>query len=178
MAAGQSIKALALGYLARREHSRAELQRKLESKLCAKLARAPAEQEGCGPVGVDDDTPSEESPTQRLERIGQTLDELAARGLLSDARAAELVLVSQGRRYGSRRLKQSLQAKGLAPELVAAVLQQSKATEYERARAVWQRRFGAPAPDAAGRAKQARFLAGRGFDAEVIRRLVKGQGED
>ena len=71
-----------------------------------------------------------------------------------------------------------MQAKGLAPALVASTLQQARATELERARDVWQRKFGAPAPDAAGRAKQMRFLAGRGFDGDVIRRVVGGAVDD
>jgi regulatory protein len=46
------------------------------------------------------------------------------------------------------------------------------ATEAERARAVWSRRFGAPSTDPRERARQARFLLARGFDAETVRRLV------
>ncbi|MBL8341219.1 MAG: regulatory protein RecX [Rubrivivax sp.] len=166
MTAGLSIKARALRYLAQREHSRAELERKLSAALARVHEPAAAR--------LDD----EDTPALRLQQIRRALDELAERGLLSDARAAESVLAAQGRRHGSRRLKQVLQAKGLAAELVEATLQQSKATEYARAREVWLRRFGAPADDAAGRARQARFLAGRGFDGEVIRRLVKGLDAD
>ena len=46
-----------------------------------------------------------------------------------------------------------------------------------RALAVWAKRFGAIAPDAAGRAKQMRFLAARGFGADVIRRVLQGRDE-
>ena len=120
---------------------------------------------------------ADEAPALR-EQIGQALDDLAGRDLLSDQRAAESVLASQSRRFGSRRLEQSLRAKGLAPELVAATVQQSRATEFERARDLWQRRFGEQAPDLAGRAKQARFMAARGFDAEIVRRVMKGDAED
>lgn len=150
-----SVKGRALRWLAQREHSRAELERK--------LAR------------VVEDTPDESA----AERIARALDELQAAGLLSDARAAESVLAAQAPRVGGRRLKQVLQAKGLAPELVAAGLAAARATEPERARAVWLRRFGAEAPaDPASRARQMRFLAGRGFDAEVIRRVVRGAADD
>ena len=45
-------------------------------------------------------------------------------------------------------------------------------TELQRAREVWGRKFGAPPADAAERGKQARFLAARGFDGEVIRKLL------
>jgi regulatory protein len=149
-----SVKGRALRYLAQREHSRVELERK--------LARH-----------VDDLT---EASAQ--DQISAALDELAQKGLLSDARTAESVLRGQGARFGSRRLKLTLQSKGLAPELVSATLQQAKGSELERARDVWRRRFGEPAADAAGRAKQMRFLAGRGFDGETIRRVVQGSDED
>jgi len=149
-----SVKGRALRYLAQREHSRAELERKLARHA--------------------DDLPEASARAQ----IATALDDLAAKGLLSDARTAEAVFTAQGRRFGARRLKQTLQAKGLAPELVAQTLQQAKATELDRAREVWRRRFGAPAEDAAARARQMRFLAGRGFDGEVIRRVVQATDDE
>jgi regulatory protein len=62
--------------------------------------------------------------------------------------------------------------------MVAQTLQQARGTELERALQVWQRRFGAAATDAAERARQMRFLAGRGFDADVIWRVVAASGDD
>jgi regulatory protein len=149
-----SVKGRALRYLAQREHSRVELERKLGR--------------------VVDDT---ETLTAQAQ-IAAALDDLAAKDLQSEARAAASVLNGQGRRHGSRRLKQTLQIKGLAPELIASTLQQARLTELERAQEVWRRRFGETAVDAAGRAKQMRFLAGRGFDADVIRRVVQGSAQD
>lgn len=145
-----SVKGRALRYLAQREHSRAELERKLARHV--------------------EDLPDATAQAQ----IATALDELAAKGLLNEARVAESVLLSQGRRYGARRLKQTMQAKGLAPELVAHTLQQARATELERAQEVWRRRFGSPPVDAAERLRQMRFLAGRGFEGDVIRRVVRG----
>jgi regulatory protein len=149
-----SVKGRALRYLAQREHSRAELTRKLARSV--------------------EDTEDSSAATQ----IESALDQLAAAGLLSDARTAESVLTSQGKRFGSRRLKQVLQGKGLAPELVQHTLQEARGTELARARDVWQRRFGTPPTDAQERAKQMRFLAGRGFDGDVIRRVVQGAEDD
>jgi len=149
-----SVKARALRYLTQREHSRAELERKL-ARHVEGSAEAPA-----------------------AEQIARALDELAAHGLQSEARAAESVLVRLGHRFGGHKLKQTLQAKGLAPELVAQTLRAAQPSELERARGVWRRRFGVPAGDAAGRAKQMRFLAARGFGAEVIRQVVKGIDDD
>jgi regulatory protein len=83
-------------------------------------------------------------------------------------------------RHGNLRIRQELQQHGLS--LDAAAQEALKASELQRARAVWLRKFGqvalAEAPDAATRAKQMRFLAGRGFTPEVIRRVVRGAPDD
>jgi regulatory protein len=102
------------------------------------------------------------------------LDELASRGLLDEQRAADAVVTAQSRRFGQRRLQQSLRTRGLGADEAAAALARVEGSELERARAIWQRRFGLPATDAAERARQARFLAGRGFAGDVIRRVVQG----
>jgi regulatory protein len=147
-----SLKGRALRCLAQREHSRAELARKLARHVQGDADEARA-------------------------LIDRALDELAAAGLLSDERAAESVLSAQGRRFGSRRLKQVMQDKGLAPELVSATLQRSRSTELERAQEVWRRRFGVAPADAAERARQMRFMAGRGFDGDVIHRVIKAAAD-
>lgn len=152
--AALSVKGRALRYLSQREHSRVELERKLARHV--------------------QDT---EAATAQAQ-IAAALDDLAAKGLLSEARTAESVLNSQGRRFGVHRLKQTLQGKGLATELVASTLQQARGTELERAKEVWRRRFGEAATDAAERARQMRFLAGRGFEGEVIRRVVRGAEDE
>ena len=152
-----SIKGRALRYLSQREHSRAELERKLSGRV--------------------QDTTDAELATAKAQ-IAAALDDLAAKGLLSETRTAESVLNSHARRYGVRRLKQTLQLKGLAPELVASTLQRARSTELERAMDLWRRRFGAPAADATERARQMRFLAGRGFEGDVIRRVVRGAEDE
>ena len=149
-----SVKGRALRCLAQREHSRVELERKLARHV------------------VDTDEASAQA------QIARALDELAAAGLQSEVRTAESVLTSQGQRYGVRRLKQTLQHKGLDPALVIATLQAARSTEVERAREVWRRRFGSPAADAKERARQFRFMAGRGFEGDVIRRVVQGADDE
>ncbi|MDZ7589900.1 MAG: recombination regulator RecX [Rubrivivax sp.] len=149
-----SVKGRALRYLAQREHSRAELERKLARHV------------------------EDAADASAAEQIAAALDELSAHGLISETRVAESVLASQASRFGARRLRQTLQAKGLAPALVAATLQQARGTELERARELWRRRFGAPPADATERARQMRFLAGRGFEGDVIRRVVRGLQDD
>lgn len=143
-----SLKGRALRYLSQREHSRAELQRKL-----ARHAEEPAD-------------------------VTRVLDELEQRGFIDHQRVADSVVHRKAGRLGALRIRQELRAKGIEPALVATALETIKATELERARGVWRRKFGAVATDAPGRARQARFLAARGFDAEVIRVVVLGGGDD
>lgn len=151
---GLSLKARALRYLAMREHSRAELERK--------LARH-----------VDDDPEDPAGP-----RIARVLDELASHGLIDERRAAEALVSAQSGRLGGLRLRQALRQRGVDAEAAEAALAGVADSELERAREVWRRRFGAPAADAAERARQARFLAGRGFGGDVIRRVVRGLPDD
>ena len=76
-------------------------------------------------------------------------------------------------------LAQELRTQGVDGELVETALADC-GDELARARQVWQRKFGdRPAPaDAAGRAKQMRFLTSRGFSGETIRRVLRGDFED
>ena len=148
MAFGQiSLKGRALRLLAAREHSRRELERKLAQH--------------------------EAEPGQ----LKTALDELQARGFLDEQRVVDSLVHRRAGRLGAGRIKQELQAKGLDAERVAVAVASLKATEVERAREVWRKKFGVPPVDAAQRAKQARFLAARGFDGEVIRRVLR-MGED
>jgi regulatory protein len=149
-----SIKGRALRYLAQREHSRRELERRLARHV--------------------HDTPD----TSAAAQIAQALDELAAAGLQSEARVADAVLRVQGARFGTHKLRQTLQAKGLDSDLISQTLALGRASELERAAEVWRRKFGNPPADAVERARQQRFLAARGFSGDVIRRVVQGGGED
>jgi regulatory protein len=140
-----SLKGRALRLLGGREHSRAELERKL--------------------------APHEEAQGQ----LRQVLDELQAKGFLRDERVVESVLHRRAGKLGAGRIQQELKARGLDGQLVQDAMQQLKATELERAREVWRRKFGEPAADAAGRAKQVRFLAARGFSGDIIARVLRPQ---
>lgn len=143
-----SLKGRALRYLAAREHSRAELERKLAS--------------------------FEEEPGQ-LVRV---LDELHAKGFISEQRVVESVVNRRQARLGTARIKHELQSKGLGAQVVSDAVDALKATELQRAREVWRKKFGQPPQDAAERGKQMRFLASRGFGAEVLRRVVAGSDEE
>jgi regulatory protein len=76
------------------------------------------------------------------------------------------------------RMRQELQAKGLSPEVVADTMAGLKASELARAQAIWLKKFGQVANDAASRNRQARFLATRGFSSDVVRQVVSGLGEE
>lgn len=135
------IRSKAIALLARREHSRMELQRK--------LLRA-----GCdGAI------------------VGPVLDALESQKLLSDQRFAEGLARVRGARYGSRRVADDLRRTGVGAE-AAALVHHLQASDDERAREVWARKFGAAPADAAARAKQMRFLLARGFPTDVIYRVV------
>ncbi|MFN3738355.1 recombination regulator RecX [Hydrogenophaga sp.] len=142
-----SLKGRALRLLAGREHSRAELERKLAAH--------------------------ETEPGE----LARALDELQAKGFINEQRVVESVLYRRASSLGASRVKQELQAKGLPAEAVAQAVAGLQATELERAREVWRKKFGEPASDAAGRAKQMRFLASRGFSPEAIRRVVRGEDD-
>ena len=143
-----SLKGRALRLLSAREHSRAELERKLAE--------------------------FEEEPGN----LAQALDELQAKCFINEARVVESVLHRRSAKLGTQRIRQELQSKGLASEAVAQAVEQLRATEVDRAREVWRKKFGAPPEDAAERAKQMRFLASRGFGGDAIRKVVAGACDD
>ena len=143
-----SLTGRALRLLAGREHSRAELERKL--------------------------APFEEEPGQ----LAVVLDKLQAKDFINEGRVVASVLHRRSAKLGTQRIKQELQAKGLEPVAVAEAVEHLRASELERAGAVWRKKFGTQPVDAAERGKQMRFLAGRGFAGDTIHRVVSGGDED
>ena len=166
-----SLKGKALQWLAQREHTRAELQKKRQRHARKALRLGTA----CGSAAADDAVVAQEQAKQEQAKINPLLDELAAAGLQSDTRAAQSLARVKSSRYGVHWLRQELQAKGLAAELVATTVGAARETEFERARALWLRRYGQVAQDLPARLRQARFLTARGFDADVVRRVVRGE---
>lgn len=141
-----SLKARAMRYLARREHSRAELRAKL----------LPHAQEG--------------------EDVDAILDDLEKHNWLSDARAAELMVNVRRPRFGTQRIAHELRQKGIADNLIDQAIPHLKETELDAAREVWQKRFGALPQDQKEKAKQVRFLQSRGFSLDVIFKILKSGG--
>ena len=139
-----SLKGRALRLLSQREHSRQELERKLQ--------------------------PFEETPGE----LAAALDFLQSKDFINEQRVVASVVNSRSRKLGASRVRQELQAKGLPAEAIAEAVQAMRSTELERARDVWRKKFGEPPVDAAARAKQIRFLVSRGFAPEVVRKVVSG----
>lgn len=137
------LRARALACLARREYSRQELARKLAPH---------AEEEAA------------------LESL---LDDLQARGWLSETRFVEQMIRVRQEKFGSRRIVHELREKGVAEQAIQAALPHLKESELETARAVWARKFGNPPQDAKERAKQMRFLQSRGFGLDVIGKVLR-----
>jgi regulatory protein len=139
----RTLKQRAVAYLARREHSRAELAKKLSAH-----------------------------GTQ--EEIDSVLNRLQDAKLLSDQRFAAAFIRSRAERFGVGRLRQELRQRGVEECLAERELASDDLpVEIERARLVWQKRFDSQPADAREWAKQARFLQGRGFSPEIIRRVLK-----
>ncbi len=132
----------ALRLLARREHSRFELTRKL----------------GLAGFAHDD--------------IDPLLDEFEEKNWLSDRRFAESWVADHRARAGSVKLAHDLRQRGVSDGIISDVLSDNRDSELDRARDVWQRKFGTRPNDAAEKARQMRFLQSRGFTLEVIRRVA------
>lgn len=143
-----SLKARALKYLAMREHSRIELRRKL------------------GPHA------------ESVEQVEALLDECEAKGWLSAERFAASMVHRKAARYGTLRLQAELAQHRLPDEVSRTAVQALRDTEFERAHALWLKRYGEIPESPQDRARQSRFLAARGFASEVIRRVLRGEGLD
>jgi|SRR5882672_2277467 regulatory protein len=143
-----TLRERALRLLARREHSRSELARKLKAH---------------------------EPPEGELDAL---LEELSKRKLLSDERYAESRAHVLSRKFGAARIAQELRAKGVDKSLAEDASAAARSTEVERARAVWLRKFRTPPENREERARQMRFLQSRGFSFDAIRAVIRGADED
>lgn len=137
------LRARALRLLARREHSRAELLRKL----------SPHAEEG-----VD------------LEAL---LDDFTQRGWLSEERFVEQTVRAKARRFGPMKIAHHLREKGIGEAEIAQAMVLARAGEAESLEASWRSRFGCIPADAAEKARQVRFLQGRGFSLGSIMNFLR-----
>jgi len=189
-----SLKVRALQWLAQREHSRNELRDKLLRLLQDRARRDAATAFAAADTDTDTDTDNDPDadadadtadpaagpaiapaadPASRADAAAEVealLQWLEAHGYLSQTRFVESRVHARQSRYGNLRIRQELQQHGIT--LDAGAQQALKQSEFDRACEVWRRKFDAPAADAAARVRQMRFLAGRGFSMDVIRRVV------
>ena len=149
-----TLRGRALGLLARREHARAELARKL--------------------------APYAES----AEELDALLEDLVARRLLSDERYVEMRMHARGQRFGNARLAYELRTQGVSEELVGAALagevdELARARQvWQRKFGNNDGKTREETKAAAARARQVRFLMSRGFSGETIRRVLRGDFEN
>lgn len=141
-----AVRRIAMDLLARREHGRVELSRKL------RLRGATA------------------------DLIEAALDRLAEQGLLSDTRFLQCFVASRARGgHGPLRIREDLASRGLPREAIDSALREAEFDWSEQLREVWLRKFSGCLPsDARERAKQGRFLAYRGYPLDLISRLLRG----
>ncbi|WP_063532840.1 recombination regulator RecX [Burkholderia sp. MSMB1589WGS] len=144
----RTLKGRAVAYLSRREYSRAELARKL------------------APYADESDD------------IESLLDALERENWLSDSRFAESLVHRRASRVGSARIVSELKRHAVGDALVESVGSRLRESEFERAQAVWRKKFGTAPQTPAERAKQARFLAMRGFSSATIAKLLKGDVDE
>jgi regulatory protein len=133
----------ALRLLARREHSRAELVRKLRTA-------------GFEQVDID-----------------LLLNEFEEKKWLSDRRFAESYVADHRARAGSVKLAYDLRQRGVSGAVIEDVLRENRDSELERAREVWRKKFGSAPADATEEARQIRFMQSRGFEVDVIRCAIR-----
>lgn len=143
----RSLKGRALGYLSRREYSRAELARKLKPFV------------------------------EETDSLDAVLDSLEAENWLSDSRFAESLIHRRSSRLGTSRILGELKQHALDQTLVEEASAQLRETELARAQAVWRKKFGQLPETPAERVKQTRFLASRGFSGATIGKILKGIDE-
>ena len=143
-----TLKARALRYLSIREHSPKELAKKLL------------------PYADDSDD---------LDTLLQWLQD---QGFLSEERFVEAYVRRRSARYGSMRVLRELQTHGVDESILSHAQSEMQNDEFERARHIWQRKFGCKPLDIQEKARQIRFLQQRGFPADIIRKVMKGEEEN
>jgi regulatory protein len=112
---------------------------------------------------------------QEGDDLPALITELEQRGWLSDERYTEQLVHARKSRFGSLRVAHELREHGVPEHLIEEAVAMLRDDELDNARAVWRKKFGDELPkNRADWAKQARFLQGRGFDFDIIRKVLNG----
>ena len=143
-----SLKSRALRALSQREYSRQELLQKL--------------------------TPYE---TQEGELEG-VLKELELKDFLNEKRHAQSIALRKESKLGVRRIHAEMKQKGVPPDVAESVLEELKSTEFNRAKALWLKIFGAPPLNQKETDQQMRFMMTRGFSSTILKKIYTLLKED
>lgn len=145
---GPSLKARAIQFLSRREHSRQELARKL--------------------------APHAQSETE----LDALLNWLEQEKWLSTERFARSLLNRRASKLGTQRILQELRQHGVSEEQALDLRAELEDTEFERAKQVWEKKFNQAPADAKEHARQYRFMASRGFSGRVLQQIIASSQQD
>ena len=145
-----AVRRAAMDLLARREHGRVELSRKLRQRGAPEALIDPA------------------------------LDRLIEDGLLCEARYLESFVSYRARSgSGPQRIREELLQRGLPRGAIDQALRDSGIDWRVQLEDTWRRKFAGQLPqDARERGQQTRFLSYRGYPMDLISRLLRGQFED
>ncbi|MCU1728899.1 recombination regulator RecX [Pseudomonas sp. 7P_10.2_Bac1] len=145
-----AVRRAAMDLLARREHGRVELTRKLR-------------QRGACPDMID-----------------IALDRLTEEGLLSESRYLESYInYRAGSGYGPMRIREELSQRGLSRGDIEEALRECGLNWQAQLEDTWRRKFAGKLPaDAKERARQGRFLSYRGYTLDMIGRVLSGREFD
>ena len=133
-----------MNLLARREHSRTELFRKMSAY--------------CEDIGL----------------LNQVLDQLISDNLLSDSRfAEEFIRYRSNRGFGPLHIQADLKNRGVSDEIVSDYIDSSGSHWYKNLSDLYQKKYdGIAVSNRKEQGKRMRFLQSRGFSTGQIRRVM------
>jgi len=146
------LKKRALYYLGKREYSRLELFKKINAYA----------------IELELDN----------QNIKDTLNDLESDNWLSDQRFTEQFIFSKKGKYGAEKIRYELKNRGVNEDIINNELFKIKIESYSLAKKVWSKKFSETPKSLEERAKQIRFLQGRGFDIELIKKILSGKSFD
>ena len=138
----ESLKSMAMRLLGRREYTRRELGKKLLLK------------------------------GSNAQEVDELLGDLECKGWLDDRRYVEAYIRSKRQRFGTRKILQDLESKGVAKSIILEYREEVLEGDLNAAKLVWAKKYSAKPEGPATWAKQARFLVNRGFDQSTIRAVL------
>lgn len=138
----ESLKSMAMRLLGRREYTRRELGKKLLLK------------------------------GSNAQEVDELLGDLECKGWLDDRRYVEAYIRSKRQRFGTRKILQDLESKGVAKSIILEYRKEVLEGDLNAAKLVWAKKYSVKPEGPATWAKQARFLVNRGFDQSTIRAVL------